>query len=131
MGFRTLTDGHTDRHTYWINILLVVPMTFGHPWLRHSNHPKRFVWSPKQRGSQNNTRGSKHPENTLLYITTGFFGSGGGGEGFYICLWCGGRGMRSDRHSFPSDDCDALWRSGPGLYTWPVRKPWWSNPVTD
>ncbi len=53
-------------------------MTFGHPWLRHSNHPKGFVWSPKQRGSQNNTRGSKHPENTLLYITAGSFGSGGG-----------------------------------------------------
>ncbi len=57
-------------------------------------------------------------------------GGGGGGapQGWYIRLWCGGRGMRSDRHSFPSDGCDALWRSGPGLYTWPVRKPWWSNP---
>jgi len=53
---------------------------------------------------------------------------GGGGEGFYICLWCGGRGMQSDRHSFPSDGCDALWKSGPGLYTWSVRKLWWSNP---
>ncbi len=68
-------------------------------------------------------------ENTLFYITADSFGSGGGGgEGFYIRLWCGGRGMWSDRHSFPSDGCDALWRSGPGLYTWPVRKPWWSNP---
>jgi hypothetical protein len=64
----------------------------------------------------------------FLYIIVGSFGSGGGGggEGFYIRLWCGGRGMRSNRHSFPSDGCDALWRSGPGLYTWPVRKPWWS-----
>ncbi len=63
----------------------------------------------------------------FFYITTGSFGGGGGGgEGFYIRLWCGGRGMRSDRHSFPSDGCDALWRSGPGLYTWPVRKLWWS-----
>ncbi len=52
----------------------------------------------------------------------------GGGEGFYIRLWCGGRRMRSDHHSSPSDGCDALWRSGPGLYTWPMRKPWWSNP---
>jgi hypothetical protein len=34
--------------------------------------------------------------------------------------------MRSNCHSFPSDGCDALWRSGPGLYTWPVRKLWWS-----
>jgi hypothetical protein len=51
----------------------------------------------------------------------------GGGEGFYIRLWCGGRRMRSDRHSFSSDSCDALWRSGPGLYTWPVRQPWWSR----
>jgi len=67
-------------------------------------------------------------ENTLLYITAGSFGSGGGGEGFYIRLWCGGRGMRFDRHSFPSNGCNVLWRSGPGLYTWPVRKPWWSNP---
>jgi hypothetical protein len=69
-------------------------------------------------------------ENTLLYIIASSFGSGGvgGGEGFYIRLWCGGRGMRSDRHSFPSDGCDALWRSGPNLYTWPVRKPLWSSP---
>jgi hypothetical protein len=28
---------------------------------------------------------------------------GGGGEGFYICLWCSGRGMRFDCHSFPWD----------------------------
>ncbi len=70
-------------------------------------------------------------ENTLLYIIADSFGSGGGGEGFYIRLWCGEREMRSDRHSFPSDGCDALWRSGPGLYTWLVRKPWWSNPITD
>jgi hypothetical protein len=65
----------------------------------------------------------------FFYITASSFGSwggGGGGEGFYIRLWCDGRGMRSDRHSFPSDGCDALWRSGPGLYTWPVWKPWWS-----
>jgi len=39
---------------------------------------------------------------------------GGGGEGFYIHLWYGGRGMQSDRHSFPSDGCDALWRSSLG-----------------
>ncbi len=65
----------------------------------------------------------------FLYITAGSFGSGGGGGGgggFYIRLWCAGRGMRSDRHSFPSDGCDVLWRSGPSLYTWPVQKPWWS-----
>ncbi len=65
-------------------------------------------------------------ENTLLYITAGSFGSGGGGggggrvffkkiwfvggEGFYIYLWCGGRGMRSDHHSYPSNGCNALWR---------------------
>jgi hypothetical protein len=36
--------------------------------------------------------------------------------------------MGSDCHSFPLDGCDALWRSSPGLYTWLVRKPWWSNP---
>ncbi len=71
-------------------------------------------------------------ENTLLYITANSFGSGGegGGEGFYIRLRCGGRGMRFDRHSFPSDGCDALWRLGPGLYTWSVRKPWWSPAVS-
>ncbi len=63
----------------------------------------------------------------FFYITVGSFGSGGGGgKGFYIRLWCGGRGMRSDRHSFLSDGCDALWRSGPGLYTWLVWKLWWS-----
>jgi hypothetical protein len=64
----------------------------------------------------------------LHYITAGSFGSGGEGEGFYIRLWCGGRRMRSDRHSFPSNSCDALWKTGPGLYTWLMRKPWWSNP---
>ncbi len=62
----------------------------------------------------------------FLYISAGSFNSGGGGEGFYIRLWCSGKGMRSNCHSFPSDGCDALWRSGPGLYTWPVRKLWWS-----
>ncbi len=35
---------------------------------------------------------------------------GGGGEGFYIGLWCGGEGMRSDRSFFLSDGCDVLWR---------------------
>jgi len=50
-------------------------------------------------------------ENTLLYISAGSFGSGGGGgEGFYIRLWCGGRGMQFDRHSYPSDGCNALWK---------------------
>jgi len=45
-------------------------------------------------------------KNTLLYITVASFDSGrGGGEGFYIRLWCGGRGMWSDRHSYPSDSC--------------------------
>jgi hypothetical protein len=34
----------------------------------------------------------------------------GGGKGFYIRLWCGGRGMQSDRHSYPSDGYNALWR---------------------
>jgi hypothetical protein len=53
----------------------------------------------------------------------------GGAEGkvFISASGAVGGGMRSDRNSFPSDGCDALWRSGPGLYTWPVRKPWWSN----
>jgi hypothetical protein len=23
---------------------LVVPMTFGHSWLRHSSHPERSIW---------------------------------------------------------------------------------------
>jgi hypothetical protein len=27
----------------WNNIILVVPVTFGHPWLRHSSHPERAV----------------------------------------------------------------------------------------
>ncbi len=52
----------------------------------------------------------KFSKNTLLYITVGSFGSWGGGEGFYIRLWCDGRGMRSNRHSYPSDGCNALWR---------------------
>jgi hypothetical protein len=25
--------------------ILVVPVTFGHPWVRHSSHPERFIWS--------------------------------------------------------------------------------------
>jgi hypothetical protein len=56
----------------------------------------------------------------FLYITAGSFGSGGGGggKGFYIHLWCGGRGMRSDRHSFPSDGCPwTKWHLGVALWS--------------
>ncbi len=58
------------------------------------------------------------------HITTGSFDRGGEGRFLYPPL-VRGRGMWSDRHFFPSDGCDALWKSGLGLYTWPVQKPWW------
>ncbi len=129
----------------WYNpyIILVVPVTFGHPWLRHSNHPERAVIpTDVVRVSESavctlrlsirvftpllDVRKSKTPVLTFWTLVLESFGNfrkhvplynrwffrwwGGGREGFYICFWCGGRGMRSDRHSYPSDGCNALWR---------------------
>jgi len=127
----------------WFIDILVVPVTFGHPWLHHSSHPERavvptdvvrvsepavctlrlsirvFTPLPDVRKPKTlvMTFWTLVPEsfgnfqNTLFYITAGSFGSGGGeGKGFYIRFWCGGRGMRSDRHSYPSDGYNVLWR---------------------
>jgi hypothetical protein len=61
---------------------------------------------------------------TRFFIYPLVLSIGGGGEGFYIRLWCGGRGMRSDCHSYLSNDYNALWRrfvhgnrGGPTLVT--------------
>jgi hypothetical protein len=150
--------------------LLVVPVTFRYPWLRHSSHPERTVvptdvvrvseptvctfelsvrvfiplFILKKPKTPVLTFWTLVPESfgnfrkhVPLYIIAGSFGSvggGGGGEGFYIRLWCGGRGMRFDRHSYPSDGCNVLWRrfvhgnrGGPtpvsGLHRSPVASP--------
>jgi hypothetical protein len=150
------TTGIVSDENNLFSFVLVVLVTFGHPWLRHSSHPERAmvptdvvrvselvvctlrlsvrVFTPLPDGGEK-TQNPLVPESfgnfwkhAPLYNRRFFRYWGGGGEGFYIRLWCGGKGMRSDHHSFPSDGCDALWKSGLGLYTWPVRKPWWSNP---
>jgi hypothetical protein len=92
-------------------------------FLGNSRRPAVFLfWFFKHSG----TDGSRVPT-LVAHVIWWWVVEGGWGEGFYIRLWCDERGMQSDRHSFPLDRCDALWRSGLGLYTWPMQKPWWSN----
>jgi hypothetical protein len=127
----------------------VVPMTFGRPWLRHSNHPERAVvltdvvrvsepaactlglsvrvftplpawenpkpwfwhfelWFPKV---------LEISENTLLYITAGSFGNGGGGgEGKVFKSASGAVGEGCDPTVIPTLRTTAM-LCGNGSYT--------------
>jgi hypothetical protein len=152
----------------------VVPVTFGHLWLRHFGHLERAVVSidvvrvskPVVCTLRLSVRvfiplpDVKKPKTLVLTFWTlvlESFGNlrkhvplynrrffqYGGGKGFFIRLWCYGRGMRSDHHSYLSNGCNVLWKrfvhgnnGGPTPVTnWHrfvetvcTRKSWWSNP---